>query len=166
MFRVTRMSQRPHHPYPPSAVRVLLYPHAGQGIHDVATRMHEVTCWVLDVRWNDGRRACFLHGRTAGLAAAPRKRGVCGGWKCRPESPERVIAGKAADEGAASHWSKLAGLRSARPSCARHCYETGSMKVKVLPCPSTLSTVTRPPWAIRVSCTIYRPMPVPPGFVV
>jgi hypothetical protein len=79
MFRFTRMSKRPHHPYPPSAVRVLLYPNAGQGIHDVATLMNDVKCWVLDFRWNDGRRACFVHGRKAGLAAAPRERGVCGG---------------------------------------------------------------------------------------
>jgi hypothetical protein len=42
----------------------------------------------------------------------------------------------------------------------------GNVSVKVVPCPSTLSTVTRPSWATRISCTIYRPKPVPPGLVV
>src|SRR4030095_13340590 len=30
----------------------------------------------------------------------------------------------------------------------------------------TLSTVSCPPWAATISCTIYSPNPVPPGFVV
>ena len=42
----------------------------------------------------------------------------------------------------------------------------GNVSVKVVPCPSTLSTVTRPAWATRISWTIYRPKPVPPGLVV
>jgi hypothetical protein len=43
----------------------------------------------------------------AGYEVIALKRSVFGGWKGRPDSPERVIAGKAADEGAALHWSKL-----------------------------------------------------------
>jgi hypothetical protein len=49
--------------------------------------------------------------------------------------------------------------------CVLRPHGTGIRKVKVLPRPSTRSTVPVPPWALRVSCTIYRPMPVPPGLV-
>jgi hypothetical protein len=38
--------------------------------------------------------------------------------------------------------------------------------VKVVPVPTVLSTVTVPPCAATISCTIYRPNPVPPGLVV
>ncbi len=38
----------------------------------------------------------------------------------------------------------------------------GRVMVKVMPCPSILSTVTSPWWAATISRTIYKPNPVPP----
>jgi hypothetical protein len=42
----------------------------------------------------------------------------------------------------------------------------GNLRVHVMPCPCTLSTVTTPPCAAVISCAMYSPKPVPPSLVV
>ena len=56
--------------------------------------------------------------------------------------------------------------RRPSPSHSRSPPYRGMVMVKVVPCPSALSTVTWPRCAATISCTMYKPKPVPPGFVV
>jgi len=56
----------------------------------------------------------------------------------------------------ADTWFQLGDL-----DLATHLYRTERLQQG-----ATLSTVTCPPWAAIISCTIYSPNPVPPGFVV